>query len=86
MEYRGGTYISQVKARSVKQALHLWAKALDVHPIAGFGERRKQELTNELTADTSDSPVPLEGLTNAWCTSAAISSGLALINVVATVS
>jgi hypothetical protein len=85
MEYRGGTYISQVKARSVDYVLLLWAKSLDPHPIAGFGERRKQELIAAVQEDENDL-VPLSGLKNAWCASALISSRLALINVVATVS
>jgi len=29
MDYRGGTYISQVDARSVAAALKVWAAALD---------------------------------------------------------
>jgi hypothetical protein len=85
MEYRGGTYISQVEAQSADQALQLWAKELDPRPIYCFGEQRKRELIAAVE-EGEDQLVPLLGLTNSWCTSALISGGRALINVVATIS
>ena len=81
MEYRGGTYISQVRARSANEAVRRWAAKLDPLPIAEFSERRKRELIRSLDGDK---PVPLDGLTNAWCTSALVGGSSALINIVAT--
>jgi hypothetical protein len=85
MEYRGGTYISQVNGRSANQAVRRWATNLDPKPIAEFSERRKRELIRWLDG-RGDKPVPLDGLTNAWCTSALVSGSSALINIVATAS
>jgi hypothetical protein len=81
MEYRGGTYISQVNARSAKQAVSRWAMNLDPEPIAEFSKQGKRQLITSLEGDKL---VPLDGLTNAWCSTARVSGSLALINIVAT--
>ena len=44
MDYRGGTYISQVSARSVTTTLKVWAAALDPAAIAGLGTQRNSLL------------------------------------------
>lgn len=81
MDYRGGTYISQLEAEAADQVLPLWAQKLDPRSIADFEERHKQELIAEVKQDQL---APLDGLVNAWCKSALISNSLALINVIAT--
>jgi hypothetical protein len=86
MDYRGGTYISQVDAGSVAGALKVWAAGLDTAAIAGLGPRRKIELIDDIRERLSSGqePVLLDGLVNAWCVSALTSRGLALINIIAT--
>jgi hypothetical protein len=86
MEYRGGTYISQVEARSADQVLQPWARNLDSGPIAGFEEQDKRELIAAFEDHDDARLVPLDGLTNSWCTSTLISGNLVLVNVVATIS
>ena len=84
MDYRGGTYISQVRARSVAAALKVWAAALDTAAIAGLGPQRKIELIEDVKGSRGQEPALLDGLVNAWCATALTSGGLALMNIVAT--
>jgi hypothetical protein len=81
MEYAGGTYVSQVKAASPKSACLKWAKSLDVSQINGMRERSKQALLKQMK---EEAPLPLDGLLNAWCTTAYLRKGLVLINLVKT--
>jgi hypothetical protein len=86
MEYRGGTYISQVDGDSVVEALRKCASALDPAGIQGRGQARKKDLIDDIGSSLSygDEPVPLQGLSNVWCTSALTSGGIMQINLVAT--
>ena len=82
LDFRGGTYISQVRAASATKAVTTWAKRLPVHEIAGMGPASQCELVARLV---SDKPVPLTKLNRAWCCSVLVRGHLALINVVETV-
>lgn len=86
LDYRGGTYVSQVEASGPRAALLAWAVALDPRDVKFLGEKRKQSLIRELEHDEYDlyDPVALAGMRNAWCTFAPLPS-LALVNIVATV-
>jgi hypothetical protein len=86
MDYRGGTYVSQVAARSVAGALKIWAAALDTAAIAGLGPQRKAEMIDDIRVAHSLGleAALLHGLVNAWCATALTSGGLALINIIAT--
>jgi hypothetical protein len=88
MEYRGGTYVSQVVADSVAGSLRVWAAALDVAAIAALGAQWKAELLRDIEWMMSNGmePTPLDGLVSAWCTTASVSGGMMLINIVATAS
>jgi hypothetical protein len=86
LDYRGGTYISQVEATEPHAALLQWAAALDPRPIAFFGKKRKQSMVKELLHDEYGLyfPVALEGLLNAWCVSLPLPGSL--VNIVETAS
>jgi hypothetical protein len=86
MEYRGGTYISQVEARYPDQVLQSWARNLDPRSIAFFEEQHKLELIAAIEEHNDAQLTPLAGLTNSWCATTLISDELLLINIVATVS
>lgn len=80
LEFRGGTYISQVRAISEKTAVDQWAQSLDenVSEVA-LADRKKLSAEFEI-----EDPVPLNGTTNAWCTSALVNNDLALLNIIKT--
>ena len=88
MDYRGGTYISQVDAGNVAGALETWADTLDQRSIGELGPRRKAGLTDDIKVQLSSGQEPalLDGLVNVWCAAASTSGGLALINIVATMN
>ena len=66
MDFKGGTYISQVVAPTPQAALRKWAAELDVRGIADLGPQGKARLVAEAT---EAGPVPLQGLRAVWCTS-----------------
>ena len=65
MDFKGGTYVSQVLARSPAEALVKWATELEVQEIYGIGKKLKARLVSQ--AREADL-VPLTGLWGVWCT------------------
>jgi hypothetical protein len=80
MEYRGGTYIAQVRAESPLFALNNWREQLDEKDMKSWGISRT-DLEKIIVNDTL---VPLEGLLHVWCISEVVRQGLVLINLIAT--
>ena len=79
LDFGGGTYISQVRARSAPVALRLWAKSEALSKVQGLTSRDRGKL-----AESLDEPVKLDGLKNAWCATAAAGRKFALVNLVRT--
>ena len=80
LDYKGGTYIGQSTANSVRQALTKWLSQQSDQELARWKINR-DELQDILS---SDEPIPLGGCTNVWCLSGSTKRGLALINIIAT--
>ena len=81
LDYRVGTYVRQVRARSPVAVCRRRArelKAIDIHKL---GESGKEDLITRLKLDTV---IGVDGLTNVWCTSAIGRGQLALIHIVKT--
>jgi hypothetical protein len=70
LEFRGGTYIRQVRASSPKGAL----KTVD----------GTDSVTKVFCALRDETPVAIEGIANCWCSSTLYQSRLALVNIVKT--
>ncbi|HMA17663.1 MAG TPA: hypothetical protein VKS03_04410, partial [Thermoanaerobaculia bacterium] len=68
LDYRGGTYVSQVRAASPRQALTLWVQRLHSQGIPGVGGATADRARAELAA-TGIPPTPVEGLPHVWCSS-----------------
>jgi hypothetical protein len=83
LDFDGGTYISQVKAPSTTSACVKWAEELDIADLKGVGRKSKESLVNQMKVEE---PQLLNGLSNAWCVTAALRGGLALINIIQTES
>jgi len=81
MEYAGGTFISQVKASSPGSACVKWAENLVVPRGSGLGAKSKDLLVEQMKEEP---PAALDGMSNAWCTTALLRGELALINLVRT--
>ena len=82
MEYAGGTYIDQIVASQLAQAIKKWINQLDVRRTdkAGppFVEYFKQMIEIE-------APVAVDETKNVWCFSALPMGKYCLINIILTV-
>ena len=77
LEYRGGTYISQVRARSSPLATKAWVRKLIELNVPGLGIRSKSDLADKILRNA---PTALDGLKNTWCSSAVVRGHLVLIH------
>ena len=84
LDYRGGTYVSQVRAASPRRALSLWAQRLHSQGVPGVGGATADRAQAEITA-MGIPPTPVEGLPHVWCSSLLISGHLALLHIIATI-
>ena len=84
--YDGGTYISQVRAVSVSQAVMFWAEQLEAKSILGLGPKSKAKLVEDLQLEREEGhgPVLLNGLVNAWCETALIRGKLMIMDIIQT--
>ena len=80
-EFDGGTYISQIKARSLKSAVKSWAKKIAKDSPLTLPEKTCRVLTDAIAGDP---PTPVSGLANVWCLTALVRGKLALLNIVQT--
>lgn len=81
MDYKGGTYISQVDSTSIEVACIDWAKKLKVGEIENFGESSKDKLIEQMKIEP---PVALKDSINLWCHWVTLYQGSALINIIQT--
>lgn len=79
-EFKGGTYLSQVSAKSIGEAIRCWAEEINIDEIKFMGHASKNELIN-----LSDSlePILINGMDNVWCVSGLLRSGFFMANIVA---
>ena len=61
--FKGGTYISQVQANSLKESMSSWANNININDIQYFGKSAKSQLINQVVDDTA---VLIRGLYNVW--------------------
>ena len=64
LDYRGGTYISQVRARNYLVAPRVWAKKLELRDIPDVSDGFRENLLKSMEFEK---PVALEGVRNTWC-------------------
>lgn len=79
-EFRGGTYISQYKSKTLNEAMFEWSKGLS---IEYFSESVKRKII-EKTKEIEFAPILLNGIDNTWCTSYTISRSFLLLNIIET--
>lgn len=77
LEYKGGTYVSQVHAGSAPLAIKVWAEKFLELNVPGLGIKSKSKLAEQALCDA---PIALDGLKNTWCSSALVRGHLALIH------
>ena len=68
LDYKGGTYISQVRARSYKFAPKVWAEQLDISVIPNREKNFKEKLLRSIN-DDDNMLTPIDGVSKTWCCS-----------------
>jgi hypothetical protein len=81
LDYGGGTYIEQVAARDVEQALNSWLEKVDLDQVHGLTEKSRPQLRARFN---SQKFAVIEDVRNVWCISVGIRGKLALLNIVKT--
>jgi hypothetical protein len=79
LDYKGGTYISQVRGDSPTAAVEKWvARVTDAELITWTLKR------SDLEGLCQENPVLLNNCISVWCVTLSTRKGLALVNIVAT--
>jgi len=95
MEYRGGTYISQIKADDQTQALQQWSRDFDAEGIGDISEAERNHFAGKLfeklygelyEENPEDTQTPLQGVRSVWCADANVFDDFVIIHTVKTVS
>lgn len=81
MDFRGGTYVSQVQSMELYHATLLWAEHLDLKEIKYLGPSSKDELILQIR-DSDNYPTLIDGMDNVWCLTFSIKQGFILVNIV----
>jgi hypothetical protein len=81
LDYGGGTYVEQVTARDVEQALNSWLEKVELDHVHGLTEKSRPQLRARFT---SQNLATIEDVLNVWCISVNIRGKLALLNIVKT--
>jgi len=79
VDYRGGTYVSQVRSNSPMTAVKKWAKRVSASDLKIWGLNQ-----SDLEPLSNDDPVPLKNCQNVWCSSASARKKLLLLNIIGT--
>ncbi|GBC59938.1 hypothetical protein DENIS_0880 [Desulfonema ishimotonii] len=83
LDYRGGTYISQIKGLSPENAAEEWIKKkLDLQAL-GVRDYNVEDILTDVDR-SEESPAPLCDLTNVWCMTFLLDDDLALVNIIKT--
>ncbi len=78
MEFKGGTYLSQIRAPSPDSALEKWAQGLQVKDIEGMTAAIKRQFVEWLPEAR---PVEVAGLKSTWCSGFVSRSSSALVHI-----
>lgn len=84
VDYKGGTYISQVNAINIESACEIWLKSLDYNGMTKFGHKSYKKLC-WLWENDEEKLVALQSTIHVWCFSYSIKKSLFLVNVIKTV-
>lgn len=83
LEFRGGTYISQVHSTILSKAIIDWGEKLLTIDIKYLGLKGKTKILSILN---EAEPIALDGLKNTWFLSLSIRQGFLFVNIIKTVA
>jgi hypothetical protein len=83
-EFRKGTYVSQVKSKSVVGALKEWIAEIDAKEIEHLDSKTIELVRADMARNDCDKPSKIEGMRNVWFTMLLSKKGSFFINIVKT--
>lgn len=84
MEFRGGTYISQVRAENTPQAVEIWAKELNTDTVQYLGDKNKNQLINDLPVVIETELSEIDTVKNVWLILYQFTTGIAYVHFIKT--
>jgi hypothetical protein len=81
VEYRGGTYISQLPCDTLDKSISEWSKTLVAENIKYLGPLMKKEIAILLK---DEEPVKIKGVNNVWLLMLCLKTGTMLIHIIKT--
>lgn len=81
LDYRGGTYISQIESDSVSLSLRKWLDVVDLDEVWGLTNRGRSRFREALL---SHDLAAVDRVSNVWCASGRVRGALATVHVVQT--
>jgi len=84
MDFRGGTYISQVKADSPQQAMINWANELNYQEIKYLGLKNKQHIVQTINNEF-ETLTTINSVKNIWIFQLILSTGFATVHFIQTI-
>ena len=98
LEFKGGTYLQQIRAKSLKNALYRWFFLLETEPLPRHGKKIANDFFNNyfnrLEFNPPSSPKqgrklefchplsPIKGMKSVWCFTASVRNKIAFLHVV----
>lgn len=82
MNFKGGTYISQVKGDDEKEACQVWAISLNIDDIEGFDVNTRLLIFKELE---NEEATQITGTKNVWIIGLDLSGNFAIVHIIKTV-
>jgi hypothetical protein len=81
MEYKGGTYLSQVESGDVREAVEKWATSFNYEAVEGMTASSKEVVLEDIM---HEDPASVSGLTNTWACCIQIENDVALLHIIRT--
>ncbi len=87
LEFKGGTYITQVLCESLDDSLSAWLTQIEkeIKEIKNIGIKTINQIRQQLKNNEIDKPSLLTGLKNVWYVGISTNIGFLFINIVMTV-
>lgn len=86
MEFRGGTYISQVEAEDAFNSINAWIEKLseNIQPETDLNEELILALRHEYAPTDYGHPTAISGTNGVWCLDFVVGKDFGLVNIVRT--
>lgn len=85
VEFRKGTYISQVRSKNVIESFQRWAANIDPKMIKHLDSKTLGFIKEHVQSKELDKPTKIDGMRNTWFAVLVTKKGALYINIIKTV-